>query len=287
MLRQVLGLALLLCAALKPVAAFPITVVDGRGVRVTERSAPQRIVSLEPATTEMLFALGLGNRVVGDTVYCDYPPQARRVAKIGDVRANYERVVALRPDLVVGDVVATSASVARLSQLRLPVFAVRPDTVNGIERSIRQLGQITGTSHRARLVIAQMDAKRHKAEMLVIHDPRSPRVLIVIGTNPLFVAGRGTFLDDLVGEAGGTDVATITGYGAQSKETVLAHPPDVILASPGDQAGLRADPVLRRLPAVRAGRFVYVTDGNLLSRPGPRVTDGLLQVARALHPGAR
>ena len=141
--------------------------------------------------------------MVGDTAYCDYPPQARRVAKIGDVRANYERVVALRPDLVIGDVVATSASVTRLSQLRLPVFAVRPDTLNGVEQSIRQLGQITGTSHQARLVVAQMEAKRHKAEALVIHDPRSPRVLIVIGTNPLFMAGRGTFLDDIVTEAAG------------------------------------------------------------------------------------
>ena len=86
-------------------SAFPVSVTDARGVWVTERSAPRRIVSLTPATTEMLFALGMGSRVVGDTTYCDYPPAARRVAKIGDVRVNYERVVALRPDLVVGDVV--------------------------------------------------------------------------------------------------------------------------------------------------------------------------------------
>ncbi|MBV9852597.1 MAG: ABC transporter substrate-binding protein [Armatimonadetes bacterium] len=278
-------LALLVMAA--PASAIPVTVADARGMRVTERAAPRRIVSLTPATTEMLFALGLGGRVVGDTVYCDYPPAARRVAKIGDVRVNYERVVALRPDLIVGDVVATSAPVARLTQLRLPVFAVRPDTLDGVERSLRLLGQVTGATHPANVVVARMEAQRRQARALAARDPRRPRVLLVIGTNPLFVAGRGTFLDSLITEAGGVNAATITGYGALSRETVLAHPPDVILAAPGDQAALRADPALRRLPAVRAGRFVSVTDRNLLERPGPRVTEGLLQVARALHPGVK
>ena len=141
MLRPLLSLILLLVSL--PALAFPVTVTDARGVRVTERAAPRRIISLTPAITEMLFALGLGSRVVGDTVYGDYPPAARRVAKIGDVRVNYERVVALRPDLVVGDAVATSSAIARLGQLRLPVFAVRPDTVDGVERDVRQLGQVT------------------------------------------------------------------------------------------------------------------------------------------------
>ena len=266
---------------------FILTSLDSQGARVTVRPAPQRIVSLTPAITEMLFALGLGPKVVGDTAYCDFPPAARQVAKIGDVRVNYERVVALRPDLVVGDAVATSSSLARLSQLRLPVFAVRPDTLDGVEQSIRQLGQVTGAIHRATVLVAHMEATRRIAHALAARDPRRPSVLIVIGTNPLFVAGRGTFLDSVVIEAGGEDATSLHGYGALSKEMALAHPSDVVLAAPGDQAALRADPALSRLPAVRAGRFVYVTDRNLLERPGPRVMDGLLQVARGLHPGAR
>ena len=285
MIRRFLWLALL--ATTLPVAAFPVAVTDARGVRVTERAAPRRIVSLTPAVTEMLFALGLGSRVVGDTDYCDFPPAARRVAKIGDVRVNYERVVALRPDLVVGDVVANASAIARLGQVRLPLFAVRPDTVSGVEQSIGQLGQVTGANHPAHVVVARMEAERRQARALAARDPRRPRVLIVIGTNPLFVAGQKTFLDSLVTEAGGVNAAEIAGYGALSRETVLAQPPDVILAAPGDQAALRADSALRLLPAVRAGRFIFVSDGNLLNRPGPRVTGGLLQVARGLHPGAR
>ena len=136
--RRFLGLALLLLTT--PVTAFPVSVTDARGVRVTERAAPRRIVSLTPATTEMLFALGLGGRVVGDTTYCDFPAAARRVAKIGDVRVNYERVVALRPDLVVGDVVAEPGATARLGELRLPVFAVRPDTISGVEQKHPAVG---------------------------------------------------------------------------------------------------------------------------------------------------
>jgi iron complex transport system substrate-binding protein len=270
-----LWLALLLTTP--PVAASPIT----------GHSAPRRIVSLTPAITEMLFALGLGSRVVGDTTYCDYPPAARRVAKIGDVRVNYERVVALRPDLVVGDEVATPSAIIRLSQLRLPVFGVRPDTLDGVEQSIRRLGQVTGAVPQANMLVAHMEATRRMARALAALDPRHPSVLIVIGTNPLFMAGRRTFLDSIVSEAGGVNAVNLGGYGALSKELAMAHPPDVILAAPGDQAALRADPALSRLPAVRARRFVYVTDRNLIERPGPRVMDGLLQVARGLHPGGR
>jgi iron complex transport system substrate-binding protein len=251
-------------------------------------TTPHRIVSLTPANTEMLFALGLGGRVVGDTVYCDYPAGAAspKITKIGDTRVNYEQVTALRPDLIVGDDVATQEADARLSRLGLPVLALHPTTVNGVEWSLLLLGQRTGTAHQARLVVAKMEAERRLAQALTARDPRHPTALIVIGLNPLYVAGRGTFMGDVLTEAGGVNAATLTGYGALSKEVLLAHPPDVILAGPGDITALRADPVLRLLPAVRAGRFVPLGNGEVFERPGPRITDGLLGLARALHPGA-
>jgi iron complex transport system substrate-binding protein len=247
-------------------------------------ATPHRIVSLSPATTEMLFALGLGSSVVGDTVYCDYPPAAKAITKIGDVNTNYEKVLALRPDLIVADAVANNRAVARLTQLHQPVLAVSPTSIPGVEASLRQIGQRTGTTKQAEAVIRTMMQKERLAARIAAADHRpAPRVLIMVQTSPLWTAGAGTFMDDLVTRAGGVNIGhRVRGYGTFSKEQVLTHPPDVILGDASVQASFRADPLLSRLPAVRAGRFYSLPD-DLTSRPGPRLADGLVLVAKALH----
>ncbi len=288
MLRRALCLLLLvtLCGRVWAAAAFPRTVRDARGVAVTLRAEPRRIVSLAPGTTEMLFALGLGRSVVGDTVYCNYPPAALKIAKIGDVSVNYEAVLARHPDLVVASD-ANRAAAARLTQMGLPVLTIAPTSFTATEAGLRLLGQATGRERQAQAVIGQMEAKRRAAAALAAHDPRRPRVLAVVGLNPLWTAGSGTFIGDLLARAGGVNAAaSVAGYAPYSKEAVLAHPPDVILAGASDQAAMRADPVFGRLPVVRAGHFFSI-DSDLLNRPGPRLADALLQVARALHPGAK
>ena len=245
---------------------------------------PRRIVSLSPGTTEMLFALGLGRFVVGDTVYCDYPPAAKEIAKVGDVNTNYEKVLALRPELIVADAVANNRAVARLTQLHQTVLAVSPTSLSAVETSLRQIGARTGTTRQAEAAVAQMEHKARLAAQIVQSDKRPrPHVLIVVQTGPLWTAGAGTFLDDLVTRAGGVNIgAAVRGYGTFSKEQVLAHPPDVVLGDANVQAAFRTDPILGRLPAVRTGRF-YTLPGDLTSRPGPRLADGLVLVARALH----
>lgn len=245
---------------------------------------PKRIVSLSPGTTEMLFALGLGKRVVGDTTYCDYPPAAKAIAKVGDVNTSDEKVLALHPDLVVADGVANARAVARLTRLHLPVLAVTPTSLAGVEDSLRQIGARTGMGARANVVIGQMEHKLRLAAQIAAADHRPrPRVLVVVQTAPLWTAGRGTFMDDLVTRAGGVNVGSaISGYGTFSKEQLIIHPPDVILGDAGTQAAFQANPLLRRLPAVRAGR-IFAIDPDLTSRPGPRLADGLVLVARAIH----
>ena len=232
----------------------------------------------------MLFAMGLGRFVVGDTVYCNYPSAALKVAKIGDVNTSYEKVLALRPDLIVGDAVANSRAITRLKQLHQPVFAVRPTSLSGVEDSLRQLGAQTGTSRQAAEIIVQMEHKAALAARLALQDRRpQPRVLIVVQTAPLWTAGRGSFLDDLVTRAGGINIGhSVPEYGAFSKERILLLPPDVVLGDASVAAAFRADPFLRRLTAVRLGRF-YALPADLTSRPGPRLADGLLLLARALH----
>jgi iron complex transport system substrate-binding protein len=268
MFRRILSLVCLLLCFTIGVSAAP----------------PKRIVSLSPGTTEMLFALGLGKFVVGDTVYCDYPPAAKAIAKVGDVNTSYEKVLALRPTLIVADGVANARAVARLSALHQPVLAVFPTSLTAVETSLRQIGARTGTTKQARAVVAQMEHKIRLAAQITAADPRPrPRVLIVVQVNPLWTAGGGTFMDDLVTRAGGINIGqAVPGYGPFSKEEVLAHPPDVILGDAGVLAAFRADALLSHLTAVRNGR-VYSLPSDLTSRPGPRLADGLLRVAKALH----
>lgn len=253
---------------------------------MTLRAAPRRIVSLAPGTTEMLFALGLGPSVVGDTVYCDYPAAARKVAKIGDVNVSYERVLALRPDLIVASDANRTATL-RLGQLRLPVFVIAPTSFTATESSLRLLGAATGRELQAEAVIGKMEAQGRLAAKIAAHDLRRPRVLVVVGVAPLWTAGHGTFIDDILRRAGGINAAGgVNGYAPFSKEQALAHPPDYILAGAAEQAALRADPVLRGLAAVRWGRFFSVAS-DTLDRPGPRLADALVQVSHALHPGVK
>ena len=249
-----------------------------------QAAPPKRIVSLSPGTTEMLFALGLGKSVIGDTVYCDYPPAAKLVAKVGDVNTSYEKVLALRPDLIVADGTANARAIIRLLALHLPVLIVSPTSFAAVEASLRQIGTRTGTSKQAEVVVGQMEHKARLAARLAGADKRPrPRVLVVIQVGPLWTAGNGSFMDDLVTRAGGINVGkAVPGYGPFSKEQVLASVPTVILGDASVSAVFRTDPLLRRLPAVMHGR-VYSLPADLTSRPGPRLADGLVLVAQALH----
>ena len=249
-----------------------------------QAAPPKRIVSLSPGTTEMLYALGLGKSVVGDTVYCDYPPAAKTIAKIGDVNTSYEKVLALQPDLVVADGTANARAVARLLALHLPVLAVSPTSLTAVETSLRQIGARTGTAKQANAIVSQMEHKARLAAKIAEADKRPrPRVLVVIQAGPLWTAGRGSFMDDLITRAGGINIGrAVNGYGPFSKEQALASAPDVILGDASAAAAFRTDPLLRRLPAVTHGR-VYSLPADLTSRPGPRLADGLVLVAQALH----
>jgi iron complex transport system substrate-binding protein len=233
----------------------------------------------------MLFAIGLGPRVVGDTVFCDYPPAAKKIAKIGDMNANYEKVVALRPDLVVADGVANRASLERLGALRAPLFVIRAESFHETETTLIDLGRLTGQARQAAAAVKAMEDERARAHALGATAHRKPpRVLLVVASQPLWAAGAGTFVYDILTEAGGVGAPTsIRGYAAISAEAVLADPPEMIMASPRDQAALRADPALSKLPAVRHNRFFDVSDDNMLIRPGPRLADALLEVAKALY----
>lgn len=263
---------------------------DALGRRVTLRFPPQRIVSLAPNLTETLFALGLEDRIVGVTSYCDYPPEARKKEQVGDtLRPDLERLIALEADLVLVSTASQLESLTRrLDALSIPVYVTDPRTVREVVASVRTLGEITGATEAAARLAAAMEERIAAVEARV-GALRRPRVLFALQTEPLITIGGSTFIHDLIALAGGESISAseTAGYPQFSRETVIARAPEVIVAPRLHGSNESHIETLRRnfaeTPAARANRIVLV-DPDTVSRPGPRIVDGLEEMARALHP---
>ncbi len=268
----------------------PVAVKDARGKTVTLASAPKRIVSLTPANTEMLFALGLGARVVGVTAYCDYPVAAKALPKVGDVNISIEKVLALKPDLVLAGAAASRKALDGLDalpSLHFAVFALEPTTLDESLAAIASLGNLTGCAKRATILVAKLRARIKAVETRVSALRAKPSVFSVVQVDPLWTAGSGTFVDDLIRIAGGTNVGASLGKGyfAVSPERVVAARPNVILAGEESSRRIQTVPGLATTPAVRDSR-IY-TLGLEASRPGPRLVDALEKLAALIHPVGR
>ncbi|HKV37567.1 MAG TPA: ABC transporter substrate-binding protein, partial [Blastocatellia bacterium] len=196
------------CGAAKLPPSTARVVTDEIGRRVKVVSSPKRFISLAPSATEMLFALGLGQEVVGVTAYCDYPPQATRIEKIGDTqRPSLEKIVALKPDLVV---VSTASQlepfVQKLDEAAIPVYVSNPTNLGTLLDSIVKLGDVTGVPDRGRTLAAELRGRIDAVKTKVRGLPRT-RVLLVLGTEPLITVGGNTFINDLIETAGGESIS--------------------------------------------------------------------------------
>lgn len=285
------SLTLALCFL--PGIAQALTVVDQTGHAVTLPAAPRRIVSLVPGVTEILFAIGAQDALVGVTDFCDYPPEARRKARVGDMLApNLETLVSLRPDLVVATRSGNrEETFDQLKRLGLPVYLVdEPPGIADVLRLVGGLGQLTGRSEAAAAVAAGLERRITAVRERVAGRPH-PRVLYVLWPEPLIVPGRGSLVSELIASAGGESVTADQGQGypRMSLEAAVGRAPEVIiLARHGAGTGPAAREQWQRLeslPAIRNGRL-YAADGDLLHRYGPRVVDGLELLARLIHPEA-
>jgi iron complex transport system substrate-binding protein len=281
---------------------FPVTIQEDLGRQVTIPKRPERIVSLTPANTELLFALGLGDRVVGVTSYCDYPPEARSREIVGGFTdPSLEKIVALRPDLVLVSRGNPREFIGKLEELGAAVVALDPETLAGVCRSFTLAGQVTGASAEAAVLLRQWDQRRQAVQQaLATHPEEKPRALVIVSLEGLWVAGPDNYLDDLLTLAGGQNVAAEapTPWPEYSLEKIVVADPQVILLSadhrgsapsgaiaPERLAQFRSEPAWARVSAVREGR-VYEISTDILMRPGPRLMDCLEAMARALHPEA-
>lgn len=275
----VVGLLALCCAAH---AAYPMKVKDDRGREVVIKARPMRIVSLAPGNTEILFALGLEDRVVGVTRFCNYPAGAKKKRRIGDMTVSTETVLALKPDLVLAHAFMNDAVIPRLEKLGLTVFAIDPKTIGQAVRNIRTVGRITGRPATAERVARGMESTIRSVKAHPLKG--KPKVLVVVQSSPLWVAGPRTFVDEMLALAGAKNAAydARPGFNTFSKELAVTRSPDVILV------GLKTDadyflknPAWKNTPAAKHKR-VYVIDNDLIMRAGPRLADGLKTLARTV-----
>ncbi len=272
-----------------------ITAVDATGKTLSLSAPARRIVSLSPAATETLFAVGAGDYVVGDTTYCDYPVAAATLPKIGGFSSStisVERILALKPDLVVtaGRIHAPVAEA--LEKLGIPTFAYAPQSFAAIADAMRTLGSLAATQSMADKAAASLLAALADIEQKIatVKSADRPSVFWEIYDEPLMTAGTATFQHAIVEAGGGRDIfSDLTGsWPRVSAEEVIKRAPAFIMGADdhGDKltaAAIAARPGWASIPAVREGRIVLLP-AAIVSRPTPRIAEGVLAVAKALHP---
>ena len=248
-----------------------------------------RIVSLAPNLTEIVYAVGAGDRLVGDTEYCDYPAAAKKVAKIGDtVHPSVERIIALKPQIVlVSTASQLEAFTKQLDQQHIAVYVTNPQSLDDIFRSIQTLGELFGEHERAAKLIAELRSRADAVEAAT-KQTKPVKVFYQLSGEPLYTIGRESYLTDLVRRAGGVSVtADVPGaFPRFSDEAALAARPEAIILPTGGSMGTANATVaspLKNSPAVLSNRIYKINDDHL-SRPGPRLIEGLEEMARALHP---
>jgi len=273
---------------------FPLAVTDDLGRNVTISSEPQSIVSLAPSNTEILFALELGDRVMAVSGYCNYPLEAQNKIKIGGFSTvNIEKVVSLRPDLVIATGGVQEAVVEELERLGLTVIALEAKSIENVLENIRLVGKAAGEPEAARELTTKLE-QRTKAvtdKAKDLPDSQRPRVFYEIQYEPLMTAGPGTFIDDLIHLAGGVNIASDAAakYPVYNLETLIERNPEVIIISVGHGSIAASVEVVKSrkrwqiIDAIKNNR-VYGINADLVSRPGPRIVDGIEEMARFIHP---
>lgn len=270
------------------------SLTDEIGRRVTIAAMPERIVSLAPGITETLYGLGLGDKIVGVTSYCDWPASARKKPRIGGfTNPSIEKIVSLKPDLIIATADGNrKETVLQLERLGLSVYVTNPSDTGKILESIVHIGDVTGRSDAARRLVATLD-RRLKNVTRQIRNKKRPKVFFQIGLEPVVTAGRGTLIHEVIGRAGGVNIASgdTARYPRYSAEGIMAGSPDVILFAP--MAHDKEFTAVKKfwsqygeIPAVKNNR-IYPVNTDLISRASPRVFDAIEKMAVIFHPDIR
>jgi iron complex transport system substrate-binding protein len=268
-------------------------VTDEIGRKVKVPLAPRRIVSLAPNVTEILFSLGLDNEIAGVTDFCDYPEAALRKPRIGGyINPSLEKIILLKPDLILGIKEGSrKETIQGLSDLGFSVYLIDPRGVDGVMKTIRNIGDIVGRPGELAAIVKEMTGKKDRLVSLTESLPR-PRVYFQVGGGSMVTVGKETLADDLIRLAGGTSISgdESMSYPLYSIETILSKAPEIIIVS-SMEGKKDCSNVLQKwqhfksIPAIRR-RAIHVVDSNLVDRPAPRIIEGLEALVRIIHPEA-
>jgi iron complex transport system substrate-binding protein len=276
---------------LLPLPSTAQTITDQLGRTVNIPSAPQRVISMAPNITEIIFALDQGHLLKGVTTYSDYPAEALNLTKIGSyVKLNLEKIVALRPDICIaikdGNPLAV---VQRLEALNIPLYAVNPTNLKSVMRTVLEIGTLLNAQDKANQLVQGMDMKLKRLKALVDKAEHRPRVFFQIGTSPIVSVGTDTFIHELIILAGGSNIAAgpIT-YPRFSREKVLALSPEVIIITSMIQMATfeKAKTEWEKLPGMPAAqnKHIYFANADFFNRPTPRLIEGLELLIKIIHP---
>lgn len=262
-------------------------VTDDFGREVIVPQPVERIVSLAPSNTEILFALGLGDRVVGVDQASDYPPEALEKTVVGGYFGGYnmEVISVLDPQLILASSINDPQLIGELENKSFAVVVLDASDIAGVFRDIELVGNITGASAAANALVANLTQRVENVTGLTLEGGAgTPRVYVELDFN-LWTYGPGSFGDNLLGLAGGENIAGDLGhpYVQLDEEFVVASAPDIIVSVFTPVEDIKSRQGWSDVPAIQSDR-VYAIDGDLISRPGPRVVDGLEELARLIHP---
>jgi iron complex transport system substrate-binding protein len=253
----------------------------------------QRIISLAPSTTEILFSLGLDEEIVGVSTFCNYPAQARDKEKVGTFsQPNIEKIISLKPDLIFATGLEQATTVEKLKRLKLNVYVSDPSNIQELFDSIKEIGKLVNKEAESEKSVSQMESKIEEIKIKVkdIAPDKKPRVFMEIWHDPLMTAGKGSFVDELINLAGGINIAydTPRAYSYFSPEQVIKRNPDcIILGYMGEKQAI--DTLKNRLgwkkiKAVINNSIYDDIDPDLFLRPGPRLIEGLEKIYKKLYP---
>lgn len=260
----------------KAQAGFPLVITDAFDQELKIEKPPRRIISLAPSHTEILFSLGLQEKIVGVTNWCNWPKEAQSKPLVGDLNLNFEKIVSLKPDLIVGIRSMQEENLGRLAKMGYTVLALEPAGIDGTIDTIKTLGLATGRQTQAKRLAAKIQGQ------LASIKPKAqrPKVLMVLDLDPLYTVGPGSLQDELITQAGGENIAKEANnpWPQLSDEVVISKNPDLILVTADLEKRILAKPAWRNLKAVK-NNAIYKVDPDLISRPGPRIGEALLDLA--------
>jgi iron complex transport system substrate-binding protein len=279
-----------LCFGELPATAGIVTDKLGRKVLIPEN--PQRVISLAPNITEIIFALNSENRLKGVTLHCDFPIEAKLLPKVGSyVGLDLEKIVSLKPDLCIAIKDGNPKNVIdRLESFGIPVYAVDPRNLESVMETILAIGNILGAGERADILVQKMRSRIMHVRALVERTSHRPRVFFQIGAAPIVSVGTRTYIHELIMLSGGINVtAGDTPYPRFSREQLIALSPEVVIITSMERSDVFEQVLAEwnkwpQIPAVHNKR-IYNANSDLFDRPSPRLIDGLEMLVKLIHPG--